>query len=502
MTSSRPAHRAEGLVALDHALRLGASLLVTTAVALGVRVLVPRVLGPGPFGELRLAESYGDLLLVLLTFGIDSQLRREAAIDPARTLRSLGGLTLLRIVLGTLAMAAGIAMLHRTGASRTVVVVFLGLGVSQVLAVLNNTYAAFEHAAGDVRWLARTNIGMKVVWAAMTVLALSAWRTGLAVAVAGLAVEAARFAWLTRQARRQHGATLRVDLRLASGLVLTSVPLFVNALGHTFYARIGTGWLGAVSGPVEVGLYGAASNVASLALLGMPILTWVLVPSAARAAAASRDGMRDLVAGALRISLLGAVPVALACAVAAPQVLAVCFGPGFADATPMLRALAPTFALAYLSTVCAITLLQEGRAWTMAAVSLAGVAASVPLNAWLIGGGAAKFGVPGGGTGAAWATLLTEVAVTVVLAGLSRRSWSAEPRLLRTAVGLVAATVPVAAAAWLRPVSGVLPALAAALVCVVSAWVAGGVNRDDLAFVFQAWQRRRAPAPVLAVEAS
>ncbi len=496
--SARSGH-SESVVALDHALRLGASLAVTTAVALGVRLLVPRVLGPGDFGELRLAESYADLLLVLLTFGIDSQLRREAATDPARTLRSLGGLTVLRVALGALAVAAVVAILHRTGASRTVVAVFVGLGVSQVLVVLNNTYAAFEHAAGDVSWLARTNIGMKVGWAGITVLALSAWRTGLAVALVGLAVEAVRFAWLTRRARRQHGLLLRPDLRLASGMVLASVPLFVNALAHTFYARVGTGWLGAVSGPVEVGLYGAASNVASLALLGMPILTWVLVPSAARAAASSGDDMRGLVTGTLRLSLLGAVPVALACAVAAPQVLALCFGPGFAGAVPMLRALAPTFALAYVSTVCAIALLQEGRAWTMAAVSLAGVVASVPLNAWLIGGGGVALGVPGGGAGAAWATLITEVTVTAVLAGLTWRSWC-EPRLLRTTAGLAGVAALAVAAALTRPVSGVLPALLAAVAAVAAVSVAGGIGSDDVAFVSHAWQRRRAPAPVLAVE--
>jgi len=500
--SARPPQRSESLVALDHALRLGVSLVATTGVALGVRLMVPRVLGPGAFGELRLAESYADILLVLLTFGIDSQLRREAATDPDRTLRSLSGLAAVRVALGVLAVGAGIAMLHGTGASRDVVVVFVGLGVSQILAVLNNTYAAFEHAAGDVRWLARTNIGMKVGWAAVTVLILSAWRTGLAVALVGLAVEAVRFAWLTRRARHQHGMTLDADLRLASGIMFASVPLFVNALGHTFYARVGTGWLGAVSGSVEVGLYGAASNVASLALLGMPILTWVLVPSAARAAAAAGGGVRDLVAGTLRVSLLGSVPVAVACAVAAPQVLSLCFGPGFAGAAPMLRVLAPTFSLAYVSTVCAIALLQEGRAWTMAAVSMAGVGASVPLNAWLIGGGAARFGVSGGGAGAAWATLITEVAVTAVLAGLTWRFWSGELPLRRAACGLAAVVVLAVVTALVRPVSGVLPAALAALACTAAAWAVGGVTREDLAFVSHAWQRRRATTPVLAVEVS
>lgn len=478
-------------------MRLGASLLVTTGVALAVRVLVPRALGPGEFGALRLVESYADLLLVLLTFGIDSQLRREAATDPGRTLRSFGGLALLRVGLGVLVIGVAMVVLRRSGAASPLALMFLGLGLSQVLVALNNAYAAFEHAAGDVGWLARTNVGMKLCWAGAMVLTLAAWRTGLGVVLAGLVVEAVRCAWLTRRFLRRHGLTLTPDWRLATGIVSASVPLFVNAVAHTFYGRLGIGWLGASSGPVEVGLYGAASNVASLALLGMPILTWVLVPSAARADA---DGGRlpELVAGTLRICLVGAVPLALACAIAAPEILGLCFGAGYAGAVPMLRALAPTFALAYVSTVCAIELIQRGRAWTMALVSLAGVAAAVPLHGWMIGGGAGAFGVPGGGVGAAAATLATELLVTLVLAGLTWRTWW-QPRLARAGGALAAAVTAVLAADAAVPVTGIPAAVAAVGVCGVLLVASGGLTRADLEVVFRAWRSRR-PTPAMTPE--
>ena len=71
----------EPLRAARNALTLGSALALTSAMALAIRLLIPRFLGPAAFGELRLAESFAEMLFVILTFGVDMQLRREAAVD-------------------------------------------------------------------------------------------------------------------------------------------------------------------------------------------------------------------------------------------------------------------------------------------------------------------------------------------------------------------------------------------------------------------------------------
>lgn len=500
--SARTDSNSEGHVAARNALALGTSLAMTTGIALMIRLLVPRFLGPAGFGEFRLAESLAEMLFVILTLGVDMHLRREAAIDSTRARRYLSGLTVLRVGLGGLGIAATVLVLRATGASASLIILFVLIAISQTLLVLNNSYAALEHAAGDVTWLARTNLGMKALWAGAMLAALFGSTTGLAVAGAGLAIEAVRFAWLTARARARHGLLARPELRLAGGAIAASLPFFLNSVAHNFYARIGTAWLGAVSGEVEVGLYGAASNIATIALLGMPLLSWVLVPSIARAAASSRDQMDRLVAGALRISLFMAVPVALVCYAFASPILGLLFGPEYLPAAPILRILAPTFGLAYVSTVCAITLLQDGRAWTVAGISLAGVAVTVVLDATLIPWGARTLGPAGGGQGAAGATLVTEVLVTIVLGGLSHRSWR-EPALIRTAAALAGGVAAIALAAPMLPLSGVAPAIAAIVVFAAAVGAIGGVNRADIGFARQVLGRSRpAPSRTLSPEAS
>ena len=474
----------EPLRAARNALALGTALAVTSAIAMAVRLLVPRVLGPAAFGELRLAESFAEMVFVILTFGVDMQLRREAAVDPSRAKRYLMGLAVWRISIGAVVITSLLAILRATGAGTGVITVFVLLAIGQLLLVLNNSWAAYEHAAGDVRWLARTNFGVKLLWAGAMLAALGGLRSGLGVALAGLVVEAIRCGWLTTRAIRHHGLGLRPDVRLAGTAILTSLPFFVHLLAYSLYARLGVGWLGAISTDLEVGLFGAASTFAGIALIGMPLLSWVLVPSAARAAAQSPAHMDTLVAGALRASLLVAVPIVLVFAGAAAPLLSLVFGPDYAPAAPALRVLAPTFGLAYVSTVCAIALLQQGRVWTVASISIAGLALTVALDAVLIPWGMASLGDAGGAQGAAWATLVTEVLVTVVLAACSPRSWQ-NVQLVRTVGALAAGIV----AAMLMP-SPVWSAIAG-VCCVVAL---GGVRRDDLTFVLQVL-RPKAPVP-------
>jgi len=480
---STDAH-AEPLRAARHAATLGSALAVTTVIAMAVKLLIPRVLGPEAFGNLRLAESMAELLFVALTFGVDMQMRRDAALDPATARRYLSGLAVWRLGFGVVGLVGLGAVLRATGVGDHVLILFGLLSVGQMLLVLNNSFAAYEQAAGDVGWLARTNLGVKLLWAGAMLAALAGVGTGLALAVVGALVEAGRCGWFLHRGLTRHQFQLSPDVRLAGTAILASVPFFVHLVAHTLYARLGVAWLGAVSTPVEVGLFGAASTFAGVALLGMPLLSWVLVPSAARAAAASDDHLRALVAGALRVALLGAVPVAFASYLWAGDLLVLAFGAAYRDAAPALQLLAPTFALAYIATVSAITALQRGRVRVVAAISVAGLAVTAALDAVLIPWGMTHLGVAGGAQGAAAATLVTEIMVTLALARVARPEW-ALARLGRTVLSLAAAalTGTLTAAFW-GPAAG-------AITFVVTLVATRGVTRTDITFIRQIVQETR-----------
>jgi O-antigen/teichoic acid export membrane protein len=428
------------------ALTLGTSFAMTLAIGLIVRLAVPRLLGPEGFGALRFAESYAEIVFVILTLGVDAQIRREAATAPAETREVLWGLVLIRAYGGIALILAGVGMLLWSGSGTGASTLFAVCAVAQVCSVLSNAFIAFEHA-GDVRWVARAMIGFKVIWAVFAIGALAFVRTGMGFALAVLIAEAIRLQQIMVRSRRDHGMVLQANWPRTMAIIVTSLPFFFNYLAHSTYGRTGLWWLAAMAGDREAGLYGAASSIASIALLGMPLVTWVLVPSVAREGVQARNGGENLISSALRIALLGAVPVSVLSAIAAPAWVPLLFGRDYATAALALRILAPTFVLAYAATICAIALMQDGRVWVVTLVSASGLLLNAGLNAVLV-----PWAVDTGRSGdpaaaAAAATLLTECVVTAALLLLTMRG-RASASLKRTVAGLALAST----AACLVPV--------------------------------------------------
>jgi O-antigen/teichoic acid export membrane protein len=121
-----------------------------------------------------------------------------------------------------------------------------------------------------------------------------------------------------------------------------------------------------------------------------------------------------------------------------------------------LQVLAANFLLTYVATLCCMYLTSVGRAWTVTLISFAGLLANPVLNALLIRQFAER-GPGGGGTGAALATVSTELLVTFVLLyimgkhAFDRRSLNVLVRTTLVCVGVVVLHVQ------LGPLLGVAP---------------------------------------------
>lgn len=449
----------ESVQATRNALTLGVTLVGGMALGTVVRLFLVRLLGPDAFGQLRFAENTAELLFIALTLGVDTVIRREAALSPERVRTYVWGLLVLRLGAGVLLLGGLAAGLAVWGQGKSVIAVFAVLGLAQLLIVLNNSYTALEHASGRVGWIARVSLQFKLLWAALAILVLLVLPSGLAFACVLLVVETLRFTALTVRSGRTIGIERRPDLRIAAAAALASLPFFINFLAYSLYARIGVWWLGATVGAREIGWYGAAATLAAVAMIGMPLVSWVLIPSSTRATRHDAASLGPLFGGALRMALLLAVPISLAAAGWAPFWLRVLFDDAYLPATGALRALAPTFTLAYVASIASINLIQQERIRTVAVVSAGGLLVSVLANALLIPWGAAHLGTGGGATGAACATLFTEVVVTAVLL---RLSWSGAwgRALRRTASGLAAASLGAAVPALAFAGAPLLAALA------------------------------------------
>jgi O-antigen/teichoic acid export membrane protein len=486
------------LHAVRNAAKLGLSLVATWGIALVVKILLPRQVGPGQFGAFNFADAVTSGTFVFASLGIDTWVRKEVATRREQAVGFHGGLLLLRVALTLLLAAITITTLALLGKPTDVLKLVAILSAAQFFMAQNGTYGALLHAVGEVNGLSVLNIATKLVWGAGMVIGLLSGGGIQVVALTMLGSEALKLVALDVLTRRHLPLRLHLDVPATLAAVVGSLPFFITSLSQSLYAKIDVTLLSFLSTDVEVGWYGAASSVAGMAMLLAPILSWVLLPLTARAEARSSEELTTLTRRAMEVVLAVAVPVTLALALGADLIVPLLFGKAFLPATMSLRVIAPVFLFTYVGIVTGQTLVGLGRGWVVTGVMMSGLVLSPLLNWLLIPRCHALLGAGGAGVGAAAALNLTEAYITVVMTLLlgsrafDRRRFV---MLVKTAVVCAAVValdrIALSHLGWAR-----LMIDGAAYVTLVVAW--GAVDhRTILEFARRALTRKKTPHAVI-----
>ncbi len=428
------------LLAIRNALTLGGALLLTWSIALGIRVVLPRHLGPVLFGTLNFAEAFSATCFVVLGLGIDQYVRKEVAVRPEHASDFYGGVTVARLIL-TLGIFGFIAVVmsltHRPAEVRNVVYLY---AATQLVGTANTTLGALLHAKGRVRGMSALSVATKIVWAAGVLWAVAVnaglWAYGLAY-FASEAIEVVALSFLAKTHLR---LVFRVDYAATKAMLISSLPYAVTAIATTAYLKLDVSLLEFSAGSREVGLYGASSAVAGLTLLLTPIIGWVLTPMLARAAARSQEELFRHVCRSMELILSVAIPASLLINLGADFLIQMIFGAVYAHAAMALRVQAIMFVLTYVAIVYGMTLVMREKAWAFAWISLGGLVVNVVLNLVFLQFSVAWLGEGGGGMGCALAMLGTEIFVTLWMgASIKGRAFDAR------SIGTVAKSLAICA---------------------------------------------------------
>ncbi len=481
-------------LAAKNAVKLFGSLMVTWGIALGVRLLLPRYLGPQGFGVVNFADAFTSTLFVLAGFGVDTYIRKEVSVRYQHASEFYGGVTALRMLVALLLFGVTQAFLMLTNRPPETWLVVHLYGVSALFFTFNQSLAALLHARGTVNELSFLNIASKIVWGGGTLLAVVMKWPLWTVALAVVASEGLKTVVSTRLVTKHLAMTWRVDVKATRLAIAASLPMVVNLAAHTIYNKLDVSILAVVAGEEEVGWYGASSLIAGLALMVTPMIGWVLMPLFARARARSDEEYTQVMRRSLELVLAIAFPTSLFMALGAKEWITLLYGPAFAPAATSLKVLASIFVLTYVAILSSNALILTGRAWTQAFISIGGLVANPVLNAIFIGPSTRWFGQGGAGIGAAIAQLGTEIVVTVAMTALvGRRAFDA--RSLSVIARTVVACVLVSALDWylLERVHPFVRLGADGLVYVVLVIGSGAVKVKELiAFVKTA--RKKEPA--------
>ena len=451
------AHAASGThdlrVAGKNVVTLGASLILTWGVAFLVRFQLPRYLGPEQFGAFNSADAFTVAVFALADFGIDMYIIREVTVRPKHASDFVGGVLAARIGAALVLLLAMWFALSASGRPPIVQQAVLVFGVAQLAVINNNSLAALLQASTNVGRLAIANVLSKVLWG-IGLAAVIFVHGSLPLLVLPLLVsELVKTAVLLPVPRSAAQVHFQVDVAATRQVLLASVPYFINTGAVIIGARLTAAALEFVTDdPREVGWYGASANLAGLAMLLTPLISWVMMPLLARARERSEREAFAILRRAIEVLMILIVPVTLFIWLAADDVVRLAFGGCFTESAASLRVLAFDFMPMYLAIIASSILILNGRHWAVTTTSILAIPVRaliiVPLTglcgAWLGAGGVAV----GAGLTEVIGISLTAI-VSLYLCGrdaVDRRS------VLAITKSVAIALVVVALDRWLTPI--------------------------------------------------
>jgi len=399
----------EGRTALGNVLVKALSVPVEKACRLLLMVVAAPIVGAAAFGSYQFAFATTTMLALCTDLGMGVWTTRALARDRSRAPVIVATALRLRLLASVpyLAVVALVAALAGPGDTRRALAL-LGLTalVNAFVDYLLAIFRGFERLADE----AHLNVARAMLLAAGGLGALAVHRTvgalgaGLLVGMVGSALYGLR---LLRRGYGLDAGISRFDRELWRAAAGEALPLWLATLFSQLYFKGDVVILKAFAGNAEVGAYGAAYKIFEGLMIVPSVVLAATFPPLARAKGDPQRQRRWEVALAALLLALGTA-VAFGVYLTSDRVIALVYGAGFARAAPSLRVLAvalPILFLNYGLTHFLVARDLERRNLLFAALMLVvNVSANLVLIPRLAG------------PGAAYATLVTEVALTICCA--------------------------------------------------------------------------------------
>jgi O-antigen/teichoic acid export membrane protein len=382
-----------------------------------VGVYVARHLGPASFGVLSYAISFVFLFSALARLGLDNLVVRDLVASPESEAETLGAAFALRLAGGTLAVGfiGAAAWASQSDPTTRLAILIIALGLMfQSLEV--SAYWFYAHALTRPVALARLAALAVVSTLRIAFVLLDKPILWFAVPVAVDAALAAVLMLVFYLRDPAAPALLRFPARLSRvGTMLPEAwPLVPSIVLVETQLRIDQLMLGQMLGPQEVGWYASAARLSQMLYVLPTLIATATFPAIVRARETSLELYDRRMQAFYNLMLWLGLGLALPSALLAGPIIHLLYGDAYAPAAAVLQIHVWSFVFVGLGTARSRWLIAEGLTRLMLLTSLVGVTANVGFNALLI----PRYGGPG----AAWATLLAQLASLLLVSLVDSRA--------------------------------------------------------------------------------
>lgn len=380
--------------------------ITSLVVSFFVSIYLVRYLGPENYGQLSYAISFVGLFSIISNVGIDNILYRDLIKYPSERNAYLGSAFIIKFAAGALASLATIIsvyLLSTSDVSRLVIVLLSATFLFNAFNVIGYQFQA------DVAQKYTSIIALFAVFTLNLLKLLVIWMDeGILYIGVIFLIESILYAVLFLAAYLwRYGSLLnwRFSRRISLSLLRDSWPFIFIAAFTTIYARIDQVMLKHMMDASAVGLYDAAVRLAEIWLFVPALIASSLFPAIVNARENNPIEYKKrlvLLTGLLAIfGLLVAIPATIL----AEEMTLFLYGSAFIASAGVLSIYVWASVFASIDIVVRYFLIAENRRTLIFIISMGTALVNVGLNLFLI----PKYGI----IGAAWATLISYVLLTV-----------------------------------------------------------------------------------------
>jgi O-antigen/teichoic acid export membrane protein len=375
-----------------------------------IGVWLARYLGPQQYGIASYVVSFVGLFSFISYLGVDGILSRELINYPESRDALLGTSFRLKLAGGCLAFlaASAAAFLIKTDPfTRLLIFLYASTFIFQAASVIS----IFFQARVESRSSVLAQLFATLISAGLKIFLIVSGQ-GLLWLIVIYMIEIVVQALAYFSAYRLRGFSCfawRFDHKLAGEIWRGAWPLMLSGAAYFVYLKVDQVMIGRMMGESPLGLYAAAVRVVEAAYFIPLVFSSSLFPAIVNAkknnTVSYRRRLRNFYGLMLALALLIAIPVSGL----SGYIVDFLFGAPYAAAAPILRIYVWSDVGLFVGWAASQHLLAESRTKLIFLANLLALSANVGLNLWLI----PNFGL----VGAAWASLMSYLAIPVIVVG-------------------------------------------------------------------------------------
>lgn len=358
---------------------------VTLVLGMVFTALLSRHIGPQGYGQYTFAQSLVALLMVFVNLGFDTLTVRSVAQQREQASQYFVAIASMKTVFTAIILSLFlIVVLVQNNFGETTLLVLL-VAAAAFLDSLTQTAGSIFFAFERMEYHVVTEVVRAVLALGLGAGAISLGFNLLQITAALILANALRavlsFGLLAVRITRPR---LEVDLGLCKQALTASLPFALLIVVNVVSSNVNVIMLKALDRDIVVGWYGSALRLVNVLLIAPNMFLQSIYPVLSRFYVSSKRSLAQTYSKAYEWGLVLGLPLAAGVFLLSDHVVSLVFGPGFENASGILRILTLVVAVSFCNNVNGATLNAIGRERVFAAISTGAVLAVAAVSWALI----------------------------------------------------------------------------------------------------------------------